>query len=182
MLNTYIKNTGSTQTLIGNNCNRHVEQVDWNAAYDGNKAKVMVNINSDGKENEYHYTLDNGDLANMLNLNSVNIPLHKRLKQDFRKPPMQPLKYKIRLPKLETPPLMPREPNYLREPFSSNYLSSPASNQEFIVPITLDQSSSPYTFAPRRRPTHKTYRAFKRVRSTPSRRRFRSFTRHRNRK
>jgi len=181
MLNTYIKNVGSTQTLIGNNCGKHVEQVDWNAAYDGNKAKVMVNINSDGNEKEYHYSLDNADLANMLSLKSVNIPLHKRLKQDFRKPLMQPLKYKIVLPKLETPPIIPREPEYLRD---SNYLSSPASNQEFIVPITLDQSSSssPYTFAPRRRPTHKTYRAFKRVRSAPSRRRVRSFTRHRYRK
>ena len=85
MLNTYIKNVGSTQTLMGNNCNPHIEELDWNANYDGNRAKVLINVNLDGNRKMYNYTLDNADLANMLNVNSVQIPLDKRLRMDFKK-------------------------------------------------------------------------------------------------
>ena len=31
--NTYIKNVGSTQTIIGNNCGNHVQEIDWNASH-----------------------------------------------------------------------------------------------------------------------------------------------------
>jgi hypothetical protein len=64
----------------------------------------------------------------------------------------------------------------LSSPSSDNYLSSPSSNQEFIIPVTLDQSTpyERYTFTPRRRnltfKTHKTHRVFKRPKSSRRRR------------
>ena len=181
--NTYIKNVGSTQTIIGNNCSNHVQEIDWNAKYDGDQAKILVKTNSDGRKNMYHYTLDNADLADMLNIDSVNTPIHIRLKKDFKKP-VKPIKYRIEMP---TPKLIPRMPSYLSDsPLLSKdslellepdtFLSSPASNQEFIVPVTLDQAPyQKYTFTPKRRnltlKTHRTHRVFKRPKSSRRRRR-----------
>jgi hypothetical protein len=182
--NTYIKNVGSTQTLIGNNCGAHVEELDWNADYDGNQAKILLNTNLDGNRKIYHYTLDNADLANMLNIHSVKHPLEMRLKKDFKKPKLFRYKphYRIEL----APP--PRVPTYLSEPSTDSsslmemlhsssphsYLSSPASNEEFIVPIKINQSPyEKYTMTPKRRnltlKTHRTYRAFKKPKTTLSR-------------
>jgi len=194
MLNTYIKNCGSTPALMANNCNAHVEEYAINTNYDGNRAKVLINLNLDGNRKMYHYTLDNADLANMLNINSIQMPLDRRLKNDFKKR-HQPKQYRIELP---TPQLVPREPLYLSQPssFSSDdtsslmellqssspdsYLSSPDSNEEFIVPITLDHTPHDrYTFTPKKRnltlKTHRTHRVFKRPKSrTSSSRRRRS--------
>ena len=178
--NTYIKNIGSTQTIIGNNCGNHVEEINWDADYDGDKAKILVKTNSNGRENLYHYTLDNGDLANMLNVDSVNIPIHMRLKKDFKKP-VNPFRYRIEMPNSEL--AHRNSPSYSSDssllssvdsmsPLSdNNFLSSPSSNQEFIVPVTLDQAPyERYTFTPKRRnltlKTHKTHRVFKRAKSS----------------
>ena len=195
MLNTYIKNVGSTQTLIGNNCGAHVQEMDWNADYDGNQAKILVNTNLDGNRKMFHYTLDNADLANMLNINSIKKPLDMRLKMDLKKPRvfrLKPRQYKI---ELAAPPLSPRAPAYLSEPELSSsdssslmemlhsaspnsFLSSPASNEEYIVPVTIDRN----TMTPKRRnfaiKTHRTHRVFKRPKTTSSMRR-RTTTRRR---
>jgi hypothetical protein len=79
----------------------------------------------------------------MLNIDSVNLPLDQRLKRDFKKTPKM---YQI---ELESPHI--------------NYLPSPATNEEFIIPLTIDQKSE-RLFTPRKykKPkTHKTYRAYK---------------------
>jgi hypothetical protein len=187
--NSYIKNVGSTQTIIGNRCQSHVQEMDWNADYDGDRAKVLLRTNTDGDKHKYQFTLDNDDLANILNIDSVNIPIHKRLKTDFKKPGFihKPNLYRIQLP----------APEVMREPFSStsfpssstsfpssstslsdlisespdSYLSSPSSDDEFIIPVSLNEDPyKKYTFTPKRRnltlKTHKTYRAFKHPKSS----------------
>ena len=185
--NSYIKNVGSTQTIIGNRCQSHVQEMDWNADYDGDRAKVLLRTNTDGDKHKYQFTLDNDDLANILNIDSVNIPIHKRLKSDFKKPVFRykPNLYRIKLP----------APEVMREPFSStsfpssstsfpssisdlisesipdSYLSSPSSDDEFIIPVSLNEDPyKKYTFTPKRRnltlKTHKTYRAFKHPKSS----------------
>jgi len=181
MLNTYIKNVGSTQTIIGNRCQNHMEEMDWNADYNGDKAKIRIRINSDGNKGKYHFTLDNSDLANLLNIDSVNMPIHKRLKSDFKKPIFRhnPNIYRIELP---TPELYSKEPSYISESsypsisdssdsFSNSFLSSPSPEDEFIVPVTINpRPYKKYTFTPKRRnltlKTHKTHRIYKRPRSS----------------
>jgi len=180
MLNTYIKNVGSTQTIIGNRCQNHMEEIDWSADYDGDQAKIRIRTNSDGNKKRYHFTLDNSDLANLLNIDSVNIPIHKRLKADFKKPVFRhdPSVYRIELP---------REPSYISESSypsisdesfeelvdssPNSFLSSPSSNDEFVVPVTMNPSPyKKYTFTPKRRnltlKTHKTHRIYKKPKST----------------
>jgi hypothetical protein len=188
MLNTYIKNVGSTQTIIGNRCQNHVQKIDWNADYDGDKAKILIKTNSDGDKEKYQLTLDNTDLANLFNIDSVNMPIHKRLKADFKKPVFrhQPKIYRIELPNPEFEPREPSYPSiddeYESEPFpellsTSPYLASPSTDDEFIAPITINPGPyKKYKFTPKKRNltlrTHKTYRIYKRPkRRTSSRRR-----------
>ena len=86
MLNTYIKNRGLTQTLINNNNQRQFNQIDWDADYDGQNATISLNSNTNGKQNHFDIKLDNEDLANMLNVPSVSMPIDKRLQMDFDNP------------------------------------------------------------------------------------------------
>jgi hypothetical protein len=188
MLNTYIKNVGSTQTIIGNRCQNHVEKIDWDAGYDGDRAKILIKTNSDGDKEKYYFTLDNTDLANLFNIDSVNMPIHKRLKSDFKKPVYRPNVYRIELPR------PPRSPSYMSdssEPsisddsasFSellsaspSSYLASPSTDDEFIAPITINPGPyKKYKLTPKKRNltlrTHRTYRVFKRPKSYRSSRR-----------
>lgn len=200
MLNNYIKNVGSTKTIIGNRCQNHTEKIDWNADYDGDKAKILIKTNSDGHKKKIHLTLDNNDLANLFNVDSVNTPIHSRLKNDFKKKIFidNPNLYRIELP---TPKLVPRTPLYFSDTFDpedtfdsedtfdpsitseslsellnttpDNFLSSPNMNDEFIV---LNQKPyKKYTFTPKKRnltfKKHKTYRVFKRPKSVRSKRR-----------
>lgn len=186
MLNTYIKNIGSSQTIIGNSCKNHMEEIDWDADYDGDKAKILIRTNSDGDKQKYHFTLDNADLANLLKIDSVNMPIHKRLKADFRKPVFrhEPNLYRIELPTPESsePSISDSSISDSSDSFSeliqsspNSFLSSPSSNDEFIVPVTLNQGPyKKYTFTPKRRnltlKTHKTHRIFKRPKKSLRRR------------
>lgn len=110
MLNTYIKNRGLTQTIIRKNNKNQFNEINWNADYNGNMANISLVSNTNGEKQYYDIRLDNNDLASMLNIPSVNLPIDKRLKMD-----------------LDITPLMipPRKRNY--------YLSSPHSNEEFIA-------------------------------------------------
>lgn len=84
MLNTYIKNKGITQTLISNGNNEnHFNQINWDADYDGEFANISLTSNTDGNNNYTEFKLDNEDLAKILNMQSVNMPIHKRLQNDF---------------------------------------------------------------------------------------------------
>jgi hypothetical protein len=186
MLNTYIKNTGLTKTIIGNNCGNQMEEVKWDANYDGNKAKINLKTNLNGKKKGYHYTLNNADLAELFNTDTINIPIHKRLKNDFISSSFrsQPKIYRIELPDLNESQqsYSQDDPSSLMELLTSSdsdnnsYLSSPSTNEEFIIPIRLDQSTIPYeryTFTPKRRnltlKTHRTHRVFKRPKSSSRR-------------
>lgn len=84
MLNTYIKNKGTTKTLIYNNNENHVKELNWDVDYDGKVADVDIYTNEDGIQKKYDFQFTNDDLNQLLNYPTVNIPLHKRLKNDFK--------------------------------------------------------------------------------------------------
>jgi hypothetical protein len=176
MLDTYIKNRGITKTIIHNNNRNQIKEMKWDADYDGNVAKISLDLDSNGTHNNYHFSLDNNDLANILNVNSVRMPLERRLKRDFKKTfRNKPRVYQIEFDNSETPessesPFIPNEETYkMPKPVSIEeilkpvtHLSSPKQNEEFIIPMTIDENKEDnYTLTPRRhhrRPkTHKTY-------------------------
>ena len=86
MLDTYIKNRGMTKTIIHKNNRNIVNKTNWDVDYDGDVGNVSLDLYRNGKNNHLDFKFTNNDLANLLTIPSVNQPIHKRLKMDFRKP------------------------------------------------------------------------------------------------
>ena len=178
MLNTFIKNSGTTKTIIHDNNKNNVNVVEWDADYDGDVANISLDLTNNGNVDHYNLKLDNDDLANILNINSIKMPIHKRLEKDFKKAHLikDPSMYNIYLDDFRSPALMPIAPemdNYEPESFSeeilqslkpNTHVSSPLPNEELIIPLTIDEKESeiPFIFTGntkrRLRPkTHKVY-------------------------
>jgi hypothetical protein len=186
MLNTYIKNRGLTQTIIHKNNENQFNEINWDAIYDGNNANISVNSNKNGRQNNFNISLDNQDLANILNIPSVNMPLHKRLQTDFENPVFKhdPNIYQIQLPPNMNQQMF-EESNPMQSSFEpsienllhTNHLSSPLSNEELIIPLTIDSNTQDnFILTPKRHhkhkknhkthKTHKTYKVYKKVKSS----------------
>ena len=156
MLNTYVKNKGTTQMLVRNNNSNKFNEINWDADYDGEIAHISLDSISNGHKNHYNIQLDNEDLANLLNIPTVNMPIDKRLKMDLERPNRNI--YKIELPSSSST---------IEDLITYNgHLSSPLSNEELIVPITIDSKSSSRRH--KKRKTHKTYKVYKKRKSSAS--------------
>jgi hypothetical protein len=83
MLETYMKNKGTTKTIFHDNNTNTVKEYDWDIDYDGEKAKVSIDTVQNGKSGHYDLEFDNNDLANIFKLNSVKKPINERLLDDF---------------------------------------------------------------------------------------------------
>ena len=190
MLNTYIKNRGYTKTIIHNSNNRHkkgvnaVNELKWDADYDGDVANINLTSNTNGHKKHFDISLDNNDLENILNVPSVDMPIHERLQADFLKPRValqEPIIYKIELPqphlekshesKYESQLNELNKLNELEQLLNAskpkNYLSTPLSDEELFFPMsvnprTLNKGSRR---GHKQKKTHKTYRVYKRHRS-----------------
>jgi hypothetical protein len=191
MLNTFIKNRGTTKTIIHNNKKNNISEINWDADYDGNIANLSLNLDNNGNHEKYKISLDNNDLANILNLDSINMPLEKRLLRDFKnksrpkiiqieledseKPflsqSLQPIMHKQMLreePILLENPMSREEPISIEELISQQkqHISSPLPNEEFIIPLTIDdKTSNNFTFTTNRHhrkpKTQKKYKVYK---------------------
>lgn len=183
MLNTYIKNRGTTKTIIHDNNHNHVNQLNWDADYDGDIANISIDSNTDGKRNHYAVSLDNEDLANILTMSSVDMPLDKRLKMDFQQPYYTPENYFIEIP---TPEFQPRKSKYL-ESIVDRHISSPSSHEELVIPLTINpKGKNLFTLTPhkkhKRAKTHITHRVYKRPKSTSRKTKSRSKSRSSSKK
>lgn len=83
MLNTYIKNRGITKTIIQNGKKNQVSESKWDVDYDGDVANISIDTEANGTHQSFYTKLNNIDLARLLNVPSVDMPLHKRLENDF---------------------------------------------------------------------------------------------------
>lgn len=183
MMNTYIKNRGTTKTLIYDNNYNNVNEINWDADYDGEVANISLDLQNNGKHQHYDVKLNNNDLANILNVPTINLPLEKRLKNDFKNPIFKhdPSIYKIDFEDIKAPPLLPVAPYIKNKPSIEellesikdrpNYISSPLTNQELMIPLTIDNNSfDKYTLTPKRQhkkmKTHKRYKVYKKNKST----------------
>ena len=154
-----------------------------------------MDLKNNGKSKHYNIKLDNSDLAKILNIDSVNLPIDQRLKRDFKKMRIerQPSIYDIYLEDLITPQPQVMEQSIMKEPLLLNndtdimsfidddlmqtakpvysHISSP--EEELLIPLTIDKNSEKsYVLTPRRhhvKPrTHKTYRVYKHKKATSS--------------
>ena len=154
MLNTLIKNKGMTKTIVNNNVN----SLNWDLDYDGNIANISLDSDLNGKNKHYDISLDNNDLAYILNINSVNKPLDQRLLYDFNESKSVIDPYLIELPTAKLEPIKYSKKNM-------GGITSPLSYEEFIVPITIDKSKLTPKKRHRRHKSHLTHRAYKKTKS-----------------
>jgi len=171
MSNNFITNTGLTQTIIRNNNKTHFNELTWDADYDGNLANISVMTNTDGKKENFDLTMDNNDLAKILNVPSIDLPLDKRLEMDFENNVLrkEPTDYAVELSdKIHNPNREEKPPQFVPFTKSKQYLSSPLSNEEFIVPhLRKGKSFGKYTLLKkskhhkRKKPNHITYKVYK---------------------
>jgi hypothetical protein len=143
MLNTYIKNRGTSKTIVHDNDRNYVNDFNWDADYDGNVANISIQTNTNGETEHFDVTLNNDDLAHLLNVQSVNIPIDKRLENDFQR-----LRY-------TTPN------NYFVE-IPDRYISSPTTDEVFL-PL-----STPTRKYKKRHKTHVTHKLYKKTKSKHS--------------
>jgi hypothetical protein len=81
----YIKNSGETTTYIHHKNRKTMRnKMKWKANYDGENAHIQLDINSDGNKSKIQTSLTRDDLTRMLNIQPVNIPLEKRLIDDYK--------------------------------------------------------------------------------------------------
>jgi hypothetical protein len=80
---TYIKTMGSAKAYIQRGMQRDAKEVSWDVDYNGDNADIDLDIGSNGETTHYKAVLSNEDLANLLNIPSVNEPLENRLQNDF---------------------------------------------------------------------------------------------------
>ena len=85
MLDTFVKNRGETKTIFHNNNHNDISKINWDAEYDGDKANVSLDFNTNGKKGHYDIELNNNDLAEILNIPTINSPIDKRLLYDFKR-------------------------------------------------------------------------------------------------
>jgi hypothetical protein len=168
MLNTYIKNSGMTKTIILDNNHGHVNHINWDADYDGNTANISIDTDSNGKSKHFDIKLDNNDLANLLNVHSVDMPIDKRLKIDFDESIYAPKQYLIELPKSQ---LKNREP--IIEELIDRHISSPKSNEIFL-PLSIDNKAMnkhilTHKKRHKQRKTHVTHKVIKKTKSKNTR-------------
>lgn len=82
-MTSYIENYGFTKTLIHDNKHKSINEVEWKGDYDGNIANIEVDINDNGLKEFVSMQLTNRDLSNIFGVQPVEIPIEKRLMNDF---------------------------------------------------------------------------------------------------
>jgi len=143
MLDTYIKNRGTTKTIVHNNNKNVINETNWDADYDGNTANISVDSSKNGKNEHFDFKLTKDDLANILTIPSINQSIDKRLIQDFKQPETKSVFLDL-LPNsskdfsfILEPAREKRKKNKRNIPIQDflTHISSPKSNEEFIIPF-----------------------------------------------
>ena len=79
----YIQNYGFTKTFIHDNNNNINNEIQWISDYDGKIANIDININKNGYNDFVSMKLDNNNLRNIFNIQSVEKRIDERLINDF---------------------------------------------------------------------------------------------------
>ena len=165
MLDTFIKNRGETTTLLHNNNHDDISRINWDAEYDGDIANVSLDLNTNGRNEHFDIQLDNDDLADILNIPTVNTPIDRRLKSDFKQKRMASnhMPYMIEIEdinRLPSPELIENnKPAY-------THISSPLQNEELLIPLTIKKSSRLSKRHKKRRNSHNTYKVYRHIKSS----------------
>ena len=148
--------SGSAQSVTINNGKAKTTGVKWDANYNGDVANVDLNLNENGREQQYKVEMTNEELDKLANMlvvpRQVNKPVHNRLLEDFDDNMFSNMNKSPMI--LEIDNINPYQENNTYNP--SNFLthiSSPNSFEDLIIPFEKNKRYR------KRRP--KTYRVIK---------------------
>ena len=82
-MDTYIKNSGITKTIIHSNNRNNVSEINWDANYDGEVVDISLDVDSNGDKGHIELQLNNEELSHILNIPSEKGSLDERLMNDF---------------------------------------------------------------------------------------------------
>ncbi len=174
MFDGFIKNTGITQTIIQNNNKKYYNEIDWDTDYDGEVAKISLNIDENGVKNSFNAEMTNDEISELLNIPSVNIPLEKRLKNDFfgrNVKNLDDLNMIILRKKPKTYPknslILDNLNDYLPEKDVYTHISSPSLGENLIFPIQI-QETKRHKKTSKSKKSHKTHKTHKSLKSHKS--------------
>lgn len=116
---------GSAKAYIQRGMQRDVNEMSWDVDYNGDNADIDLDIDRNGETMHYKAVLSNEDLANLLNIPSVNEPLENRLQNDFlvdrRVYKLEPVSYQRPMPVRRYNPIrVIRTRKYKRRPKTSS--------------------------------------------------------------
>lgn len=170
MLDTYIKNRGKTKTLMYNSQHHNVNELKWDADYDGKVANISLDLLNNGKRGHYDVKLNNKDIADILNIPSVNTPLERRLHEDYKRNqrdnynkrrfyklqyddqnfrpapfiPVREIEIQMIQPeppkKINPPKIQPSIEELIKTAQNQDIDDSSSPNKEYIIPLTFDNN------------------------------------------
>ena len=176
----FINNKGVVQTRIQHNGQpEQVNEMKWNANYDGKKAIVKLDTINKGKKKNYRINLNNKELAKLLSIPPVNMPLEDRLTNDFLQPPtilsskrlsIDPFSNihldKETLSNYDIKPVLKMIPK--EQPFSENEVFTLTPSHQEMVTTPSHLSFYPPSIAKGRRSRSRSKKTKRKGRRTPS--------------
>ena len=80
-----VTNHGFNQTAVlnGDYQLNNISKISWDANYNGQNGNMALDISKNGHNKHIDVKFNNEDLAEILNVPSVTMPLEQRLKSDF---------------------------------------------------------------------------------------------------
>jgi len=140
---TYIKTMGSAKAYIQRGMQRDAKEINWDVDYNGDNADIDLDIGSNGEMTHYKAVLSNEDLANLLNIPSVNEPLENRLQNDFlvdkRVYKLEPVSYQRPMPIRQYNPIrVIRSRKYKRRPKTTRSSPRKATSRPKTMRIRLN--------------------------------------------
>ena len=82
----FVKNTGYTKTILMNNKKAKIQELNWDAEYDGGLTKVHLEINDDDKKTKkIDIQLTQKDVDDILSVHPVKQDIQQRLKDDYQR-------------------------------------------------------------------------------------------------
>lgn len=185
MLNTFIKTKGVTKTLIHNNNKNYINELNWDADYDGEKANISLDIDENGTKGHLNMKMNNDELAELLNIPSENTMLDERLYNDFlsNSPNNE---YKIieieELPKStinNTFHLLKdsfekhkKKVHFANEKLTAKdiytHISSPEPEEEILFPLVIQDTKTRRHRSHKRPKSHVTYKVYRKNKNSTS--------------
>uniref|UniRef100_A0A6C0E0Q6 Uncharacterized protein n=1 Tax=viral metagenome TaxID=1070528 RepID=A0A6C0E0Q6_9ZZZZ len=83
MTSTYVKNYGMIENYVKNNDKITTTGAKWIGDYDGSVANVDIDISNNGSVEHTHLRLNNDDLLDILNMDTIDRSIDQRLSSDF---------------------------------------------------------------------------------------------------